>query len=129
MFNLCFLVFVINFVPLRTQSSVPIFTWEQDYWLDYSLPTLDSPFSSPGHLCLLPIPPLLYPTLNLFVCSGLWRILRDLISAWICLSPFHSPFSSPGHLCLLPPSSLLFVTPCTSPRGPECGEHIELITG
>ena len=34
--NLCFLVFVINFVPLRTQS--PIFTWEQDYWLDYSLP-------------------------------------------------------------------------------------------
>ena len=33
-----FLVFVINFVPLRTQSSVPIFTWEQDYWLDCSLP-------------------------------------------------------------------------------------------
>ena len=38
MFNLCFLVFVINFVPLRTQSSVPIFTWERDYWLDCSLP-------------------------------------------------------------------------------------------
>ena len=37
-FNLCFLVFVINFVPLRTQSSVPIFTWERDYWLDCSLP-------------------------------------------------------------------------------------------
>ena len=37
-FNLCFLVFVINFVPLRTQSSVPIFTWEWDHWLDCSLP-------------------------------------------------------------------------------------------
>ena len=32
------MVFVINFVPLRTQSSVPIFTSEQDYWLDCSLP-------------------------------------------------------------------------------------------
>ena len=37
-FNFCFLVFVINFLPLRTQSSVPIFTWERDYWLDCSLP-------------------------------------------------------------------------------------------
>ena len=37
-FNLCFLGSVINFVPLRTQSSVPIFTWERDYWLDCSLP-------------------------------------------------------------------------------------------
>ena len=37
-FNLCFLVFDINFVPLRTQSSVPIFTWERDYCLDCSLP-------------------------------------------------------------------------------------------
>jgi len=24
----CFLVFVISFVPLKTQYSVPIFTWE-----------------------------------------------------------------------------------------------------
>ena len=31
---------VINFVPLRTQSSVPIFTWECDYWLDCCLPFL-----------------------------------------------------------------------------------------
>ena len=37
MFNLCLLVSVINFVPLRIQSSVPIFTWERDYWLDCSL--------------------------------------------------------------------------------------------
>ena len=39
-FNLCFLVFVIDFVPLRTQSSVPIFTWECDYWLECSVPLL-----------------------------------------------------------------------------------------
>ena len=84
----------------------------------------DSALSPPGRLYFLPPPSLLYPTLNLFVCSGLWRILRDLISAWICLSPFHSPFSPPGHLCLLPPSSLLFVTPWTSPRGLDCGKHI-----
>ena len=33
-------VIVINFVPLRTQSSVPVFTWECDYRLDCSLPLL-----------------------------------------------------------------------------------------
>ena len=27
-----------GWLPLRTQSSVPIFTWERDYWLDCSLP-------------------------------------------------------------------------------------------
>ena len=34
------MVFVINFVPLRTQSSVPTFTRECDYWLECSLPLL-----------------------------------------------------------------------------------------
>ena len=34
-FNLCFLVFVVNFVHVKTQSSVPNFTWEWDYWLDW----------------------------------------------------------------------------------------------
>ena len=29
---------VVNFVPLRIHSSVPIFTWERYYWLDCSLP-------------------------------------------------------------------------------------------
>ena len=56
-FNLCFLVFVINFVPLRTQSSVPIFTWEPDYWLDCSLPLWTLLFlhqvTSISSLCLL----------------------------------------------------------------------------
>ena len=31
-------------------------------------------------------------SVNLFVCSGLWRTLRKLITGWICLSPFDSPF-------------------------------------
>ena len=71
------------------------------------------------------IPPSPSPnSLNLCVCSGLWRTLRELITGWICLSPFDSPFYPPGHLCLLPPSSLLCVTLWTSLRGPDCGEHI-----
>ena len=36
----------------------------------------------------------------------------------------HFHFSPPGHLYLLPPPSLLCVTPWTSLRGTECGEHI-----
>ena len=36
-FNLCFLVFVVNFVHLKPQSLVPNFSWERDYWLDHSL--------------------------------------------------------------------------------------------
>ena len=53
-------------------------------------PSLDSPFSPPGRLCLLPNPSLLYPTLWISVCSRWWRTLRELITSWICLSPFHS---------------------------------------
>ena len=86
------------------------------FWL--CLVCTRSPLSPPCPFFSLP------NSLNLFVCSGLWRILRDLISAWICLSPFHSPFSPPGHLCLLPPSSLLCVTPWTSLSVADCGEHI-----
>ena len=87
-------------------------------------PALDSPFSPPGCLYLLPPPSLLYPTLWISVCSGCWRTLRELITGWICLSPFDSPLYPPGHLCLLPPSSLLCITPWTSPNGPDCGAHI-----
>ena len=61
-------------------------------WL-LSLP-LDSPFSPPGRLCLLPNASLLYPTLWISVCSRRWRTLRELITGWICLSPFHSPLLS-----------------------------------
>ena len=51
-----------NFVLLRTQSSVPIFTWECDYWLDCFLPLLILLFL---HLYFLPPPFLLYPTLGI----------------------------------------------------------------
>ena len=103
-FDLCFLVFILNFVPLRTQSSVPIFTWECDYWLDCSLHGSPPP---------PPLPPFssLPNSVNLFVCSRMWRTLRELITGWICLSPFDSPLYPPGHLCLLPPSFLLCKTP------------------
>ena len=50
----CFLVFVINSVPLRIQSSVPIFTQECDYWLDCSLPFWLSSFSPRSLLSLSP---------------------------------------------------------------------------
>ena len=116
-FNLCFLVFLINFVPLRTQSSVPIFTWERDYRLDCSLPLGALLFlHQVASVSSLP-PSLLYPTLWISVCCRRWRTLRELITGWICLSPFDSPFYSPGHLCLLSPSSLLCITPWTSLSG------------
>ena len=109
---------------LKTQSSVPNFTWEWDYWLDHSLLlwtllfphqmalSLPSPFSS------------LPNSVNLFVCSRQWKTLRELITAWICLSPFNSPLYAPGHLCLLPPSPLPCITPWTPLSGPDWGVHI-----
>ena len=57
-------------------------------------PPLDSPFSPPGRLCLLPNPSLPYPTLWISVCSRWWRTLREPITGWICSSPFHSPLLS-----------------------------------
>ena len=118
-----FLVFVMNFVPLRTQSSVPIFTWEQDYWLDCSLLLYTLLFSPPGRLYLLP-PPSLLNSVNLLMCSRRWRTLRKLITGWICLSPFDSPLYPPSHQCLLPPSSLLYVTQWTSLTVSDWGEYI-----
>ena len=87
-------------------------------------PPLDSPFSPPGRLCLLPPPSLLYPTLWISVCSRLWRTLRELITGWICLSPFDSLLLSSWPLLSLPASSLLCITPWTSLSGPDCGVHI-----
>jgi len=110
-FNLFFLVFVINFVPLRTQSSVPIFTWERDYWLNCSLPLWTLLFiHQVASISSLPFSSL-PNSVNLVVCSGQWTTLRELITGWICLSPFDSPLYPTGHLCLLPPSSLLCITP------------------
>ena len=105
------MVFVSNFVPLRTESSVTIFTWERDHWPDCSLPlwisffSTRSPLSPPYPFSSLP------KSVNLFVCSGLLRTLRELITGWICLSPFDSPLYPPW-----PPLSLssLFSSLCNS---------------
>ena len=77
-----------------------------------------SPLSSPSPFSSVP------NSVNLFVCSRRWRTLRELITGWICLSPFDSPLYPPGHLCLLPPSSLLCITLWTSLSSPDCGAHI-----
>ena len=89
------------------------------FWPSFS--STRSPLSPPSPFSSLP------NSLNLFVCSRLWRTLRELITGWISLSPFDSPFSPPAHLCLLPPSSLLYVTPWTSLRDADCGEHIGIL--
>ena len=56
--------------------------------------TESPPFSPPGRLYLCPNPSLLYPTLWISVCSRWWRTLRELITGWICLPPFHFPLLS-----------------------------------
>ena len=97
---------------------------EQDHWHDCSLPLLtllllhQVASISPPHFYSLP------NSVNLFVCSRRWRTLRELITGWICLSPFDSPLYLPHHLCLLPPLSLLCITLWTSLSCPDCGVHI-----
>ena len=93
-------------------------------------PPLDSPFSPPGCLCLLPPPSLLYQTLSISVCSRRWRIFREQVTGWICLSPFHFPLlpSWPP----LSPSSLsspLYNSVNTSEQSRLWSAHKEVITG
>ena len=124
-YNICFFVFVTNFVPLRTQSSVPIFTWEQDYWLDCSLPLWTLLFLH--QVASVSSLPLLFSTqLSESMCVpdsgehlGNWLLADLSLSFWFPLYP-------PGHLCLLPPSSLLHVTLWTSLGVPHCGETFHL---
>ena len=108
----------------KIQSSVPIFTWEWDYWLDCSLPLWTLLFlhqvASISSLLLL---------FSTQLCESLcvpdggehlgnWLLA---VSASLLLIPLFYP---PGHLCLLPPSSLLCITLWTSLSGPDCGAHI-----
>ena len=69
-------------------------------------PNLDLLFSTRSPLSP-PFPfSFLHNTVNLFVCSRLWRTLRELITGWICLSHFDSlPLSLWQPLS---PSSLFF---------------------
>ena len=41
-----------------------------------------------------PNPSLPYPILWISVCSRRWRTLKELITGWICLPPFHFPLLS-----------------------------------
>ena len=81
------MVFVINFVPLRIQSSVPIFTWEWDHWREQEIIAL-SPFWLSFFSTKSPLSPTfpfssLPNSVNLFLCSGLWRTLRELIKLFL----------------------------------------------
>ena len=123
-FNLCFLVFVVNFVHVKTQSSVPNFTWERDYWLDHSpllwtllfLHQVSSVSSLPLLFSAQPCESLCVPDGGEH--SGNWLLARSLSL------PFISLFYPPGHLCLLPPSPLPCITPWTPLSGPDCGAYI-----
>ena len=87
-------------------------------------PPLDSPFSPPGHHCLLPTPSLLYTSLWISVCSRWWRTLRELITGWIFLSPFDSPLLSSWQP--LSPSSLFssLYNSVNISEWSSCGAHI-----
>ena len=114
-------MFVINFVPLRTQSSATIFTWEWDHWPDCALPLGDlstrSPLSPPSSFSYL------HTSVNLLCVLDCGEQLGNWLLAGT-ISPFDSHFYPPGHLCLLPPSSLLCIILWISLRDPDCGEHI-----
>ena len=93
-------------------------------------PPLDSPFSPPDRLYLLPPPSLLYPTLWISVCSRQWKTLRELITGWIFLSPFHFPLLSSWPP--LSPSSLfssLYNSMNISEQSRLWSAHKEVITG
>ena len=123
-FNLCFLVIVVNFLHVKTQSSVPNFTWERDYWLDHSLLLWTLLFlhqvASVSSLPLLfstqPYESLCVPDSGEH--SGNWLLAGSVSLLFISL------FCPPGHLCLLPPSPLPCIAPWKPLSGPEHGAHI-----
>ena len=87
-------------------------------------PALDSPFSPPGGLCLLPPLSFLYPTLQISVCSRRWRTLREWVTGRISLSPFHFPLlSSWPPLSTSSLSSSLYNSVNTL-SVPDCGAYI-----
>ena len=117
-------MFVVNFVHLKTQSSIPNFTWEWDYWLDHSLLLWTLLFLH--QVVSASSLPLLFSTQlceSLCVSDG-GEHLGNWLLAWTVSLFFISPFYAPSHLCLLPPSSLLCITPWTTLSSPDCGEHI-----
>ena len=117
----CFLVFVINSVPLRTQSSVPILLGSEITGLT-TLPLWTLLFLYQV-ASVSSLPPLFSAQLCESLCVpdsgehlGNW-LLAGSVS--LLLIP---PFYSPGHLCLLPPSSLYNSVNISEQS--SCGMHI-----
>ena len=108
----------------KIQSSVPIFTWEWDYWLDCSLLLWTLLFLH--QVASVSSLPLLFSTQlcdSLCVPDGGEHLGNWLLAGSVSLLFIHLFYPS-GHLCLLPPSPLLYITPWTSLSGPDCGAHI-----
>ena len=119
----------INFVPLKTQSSVPIFTWEWDYWLDHSLLLWTLLFLH--QVASVSSFPLLFSIQlreSLCVPDG-----GEHLGNWILAGPvsllFISLFYPPSHLCLLPPSPLPCITREHIWAVRLWRDHKEVITG
>ena len=117
------MVFVIKFVPLRTQSSVPIFTWERDYWLDCSLLWILLFLHQVTSVSSLPLHFSTQLCESLCVPDGGKHLGNWLLTGSVSLL-FIPPFYPSGHLCLLPHCFLLCITPWTSLSSPDCGVHI-----
>ena len=109
---------------LKTQTYLPNFTWEQDYWLDHS--RLLSTLLFLHQVASVSSLPLLF---SIQLCQSLCvpdcgEHLRNwLLDGFVSL-PFISLFYPPGQLCLLPPSPLPCITPWIPLSGPDCGAHI-----
>ena len=94
-FNLCFLVFVVNFGHLKTQSSVRNFTWERDYWLDHhssfglSFFSTRWPLSPPSPFSSLP------NSVNLCVPDG-----GEHVGNWLLAGSVSLSFSFPSFILL-----------------------------
>ena len=115
---------MVNFVHLKTQSSVPNFTWERDYWLDHSLLLWTLLFLH--QVASVSSLPLFFSTQlceSLCVPDGGEHLGNWSLAGSVSLL-FISPLYPPGQLCLLPPSPLLCITPWTPLSSPDCGAHI-----
>ena len=128
-FNLCFLLFFVNFVHVKTQSSVPNFTWERDYWLDHS-PLLWTllflhQVSSVSSLTLLFST---QPYESLCVPDGGEHLRNWLLAGFVSLL-FISLFYPPGPLSTSSLSSSLYNSVNTSERSRLWSAHKEVITG
>ena len=116
------MVFLINFVLLRTQYSVPILTWEWDYWLDCCLSLWTLLFLH-WVACVSSLTPLYSTQLCEFLCvpDGGEHLGNWLLAGSVSLL-FIPSFYPPGHLCLLPPSSLY--NSVNISEWSSCGVHI-----